>query len=340
MTVKELFISVGFDAIEKALRNTHRNDWSIKCLAGYKESFDIICNTEFKGDGGEETFDVTPREEWFTPDSLPLLANNVEGDLWENSVGKKVVKPVDNPFTDAELAGAILWGMTFYGFNRHYYWTPCEDRYTSYGKMAERLERKLYLPYIRDKREKRELKGEKDMPFGIAFTDEIWKQIHFGKEHQNRSKRKRFYRIAKRVAKLKRLDKRQHLIDTITCKTEIAEQEIESRIINAGSILESWRESHVYGKSSRMDYLLDLLTNYCPTFDDLCDDCNDMIVIAYTSEEYPLTEEEEKLLLDFIAAVAAPRMNVTFEKGSDCEAEREIALQIIGISPIKPTEDE
>lgn len=99
MTVKELFLSVGFDAIAKALKNTHRNERSIKCLSGYKETFDIICNTEFEGDGGEVSFDVTPREEWFTPDSLPLLANNVEGDLWENTVGKEIVKSADNPFT-------------------------------------------------------------------------------------------------------------------------------------------------------------------------------------------------------------------------------------------------
>lgn len=44
MTVKELFLTVGFDAIVKALQNTHRNDRSIRCLSGYKEAFDIICN--------------------------------------------------------------------------------------------------------------------------------------------------------------------------------------------------------------------------------------------------------------------------------------------------------
>lgn len=130
MTVKELFTIVGFDAIVKALQNTHRNDRSIKCLAGYKEAFDIICNTEFEGAGGEVTFDVTPKEHWFDPGNLPLLANNVEGDYWENTVGKTVIRPDDNPFTDAELAGAILWGMTFYGFTKHSAWSPREERYT------------------------------------------------------------------------------------------------------------------------------------------------------------------------------------------------------------------
>ena len=140
MTVKELFNSLAFDKIIEVLRNTHRNDSSIKGVVAYKEAFDIICLTEFKGEGGEVTFDVTsPREAWYEPHNLPLLANNVEGDYWENTVGKTVVKPDDNPFTDAELAGAILWGMTFYGFTRHAEWSPREKRFTSFGERPEYL---------------------------------------------------------------------------------------------------------------------------------------------------------------------------------------------------------
>lgn len=144
MSVKELFLSVGFDNVLNALRNTHRNDHSIKDAASYKEAFDIICLTEFEGEGGEVTFDVTPKEKWYEPNSLPMLANNVEGDYWENTVSKAVIRPENNPFTDAELAGAILWGMTFYGFTRHARWTPSKEIFTSYGKKADRLERELY----------------------------------------------------------------------------------------------------------------------------------------------------------------------------------------------------
>ena len=110
MTVQELFNTIGFPAIAEALRHTHRNDKSTECLTGYKEAFDILCNLPFEGNGGKVTFDVTPREKWDDEGSLPLLAHNIEGDYWENIVGKTIVRPDNNPFTDAELAGAILWG--------------------------------------------------------------------------------------------------------------------------------------------------------------------------------------------------------------------------------------
>lgn len=329
MTVKELFQSVGADNVLKALRNTHRNERSIRNVASYKQAFDEICLTEFEGKGGEVTFDVTsPREDWYKPDSLPLLANNVEGDYWQNTVGKEVVKPDDNPFTDAELAGAILWGMTFYGFSRHEKWIPGEKIYSSYGERAQRLERKLYLPYFRDKRVKRKLKGENKLRFGIAFTMEIWERIHICEKHQNRSKRKRFYRMEKRIAQLKRLDKRQHLIDTIHDNCGFYDSRLEEKIMNAGSILETWRESHVADSSQRIKYLKNLLANYSPTYNELDFGAEGLLIVAYASEKTPLTAEEESDLKSFLYSPDT-KIPITYIRGIDNETESGIALQFI-----------
>lgn len=339
MTVKELFLSVGFDNILNALRNTHRNDRSIEGVVAYKEAFDIICLTEFEGKGGEVTFDITtPREAWYEPHNLPLLAKNVEGDHWKNIVGKSVVKPDDNPFKDAELAGAILWGMTFCGFTRHAKWSPFETRFTTFGERAERLERRMYLPYIRDKREKRKLKSKEEMPFGLAFTDKVWKQIHKGKTHQNRSKRKRYYRLKKRIAQLKCLDKRQHLIDTIHEKCGFHDPQLESQIIKAGSINETWRDSHVADLANRTNYLEDLLANYFPTFRDICEGGEELLVVAYTSETSPLTDDEERQLKNMVSSFE-PKVPITFIKGVDDKAKADIALQFIIISS-KPINDD
>lgn len=341
MTVKELFISTGFDNVFKALRNTHRNEKSIEGIVAYKEAFDIICLTEFEGDGGEVTFDVTSGKELDDPDSLPLLARNVEGDYWKNTVGKTVVEPDDNPFTDAELAGAILWGMTFYGFTRHTEWSPREERFTTFGERAELLEHRLYLPYIRDKREKHKLKSGKDMTFGIAFSREIWDKIHYGEEHQNRAKRKRYYRLKKRIALLKRLDKRQHLINTVHEKCGFDDPQLEKRIMTAGSVHETWRDSHVADLANRTNYLEDLLANYFPTFRDICEGGEELLAVAYTSEESPLTDEEERNLRNMIHSFDA-QIPITFIKGVDDEAQADIAIQFIIISskPINEEDDD
>lgn len=180
MTVQELFNSLTFDDIMAALRCTHRNDRSIRNVAGYKEAYDVFCNLKPAGDGGEVSFDISPREKWFTPDSLPLVANNVEGDYWGNTVQKTVIYPNDNPFTDAELAGAILWGMTFYGFTNRGKWQPNNTPFSHYGEQAKLLERKIFIPYLRNKTIKQGIKERR-----IAF----WHRLYYEGVERNATAR-------------------------------------------------------------------------------------------------------------------------------------------------------
>ncbi len=304
MTVQELFKTVGFKAIAEALRHTHRNEKSTECLTGYKEAFDILCNLPFDGCGGEVTFDVTPREEWDEEGSLPLLANSIEGDCWENIVGKTVIRPDDNSFNDAELAGAILWGATFYGFTPRDRWSPFEECHSKFGIMAKRLERKQYLPYLRDKRAIRKLRdGSGKSRFGIAFSMDVWNEIEFRQQHQNRSKRKRFYRMEKRIKWLQKLDKRQKVIDSLKCGGVAVPDEIVSTIFNAKTIWENIYESHTFGKSDRVDYLSDLLLNkdYYPNTKTFLNDGDEFICVVYASSEHPLSDEELSRLTELFA---------------------------------------
>ncbi|MCM1139485.1 MAG: hypothetical protein NC453_13020 [Muribaculum sp.] len=329
MTVQELFNSLTFDDIMAALRRTHRNDRSIRNVAGYKEAYDVFCNLKPAGEGGEVTFDISPREEWFTPHSLPLVANNVEGDYWENTVQKTVVYPNDNPFTDAELAGAILWGMTFYGFTNRAEWTPNDTAFSHYGEKAKFLERRLFIPYLRDKKEKLKLK-KGELPFGIAFTMEVWNEIHQHQRHQNRSKRSRYHRISQRIEYLKKLDKRQHLINSLQ-EVLGTDATLASEILKAGAINEKWFDSHCYGRLTRLDYLIDLLENYCPYFDEICQSGNHNIVVCYTASTTPPTDEEKSRLRPFLSNHFSPGSKWQLFFASDNTIPNEMALHFIGI---------
>lgn len=334
MTVKELFLSVSFKQIAEALVRmpTYSSDPSIRnSLSGYKEAYDAICNLEPSSDGGEVTFEVESEDA-----AEFLTCYSVEGDLWENVVGKIVVPPDDNAFSDAELAGAILWGMTFYGFSRHERWNPYKEYFTPYGEKAERLERKLYLPYIKDKREKRSVKNKRK-PFGIAFSWEVWEQIRYGKKHQNRSKRKRYHRLKNRIAYLKRLDKRQHLIVTLRKTTDLADPQLERRIMSAGSIYETWRESHTYGKSSRIEYIEDLITNYDRMLNKPIADCEELVVVAYSSDNARLTDDELVRLRVLLSGVAP---KVTILRGVSDECGLDLTLQFVEILSCPPDDDD
>lgn len=331
MTVQELFNTIGFPAIAEALRHTHRNDKSTECLTGYKEAFDILCNIPFNGCGGAVTFDVTPRERLDDEESLPLLANNVEGDYWENIVGKAVVRPDNNPFTDAELAGAILWGATFYGFTPHDRWNPFEKIYSKYGEMAERLERRLYLPYLRNKRTIAQLRDYSvSAHFAVAFTTEEWDYIHFRQRHQNSTKRKRFHRLEKRIERLHKLDKRQQLIDGLENGGVAVSDEIVATIFNAKNICENRYESHTFGKSDRVDYLVDLLLNrdYYPNTKTFLSDGDKFICIVYSSSAHPLTDDElSRLNRLFTTYFAEMSINWQLISATDDSMGGEIALK-------------
>lgn len=106
--------------------------------------------------------------------------------------------------------------------------------------------------------------------------------------------------------------------------------------MKAGSIWESWRESHTYGKTSRMDYIIDLITNYCPTLDDLCQDCQEMIIVAYTDKNEPMTESESNQFYKAIFSILEEKgikPNLIYGNADDVRGE--IALRIIGISNLQ-----
>ncbi len=71
---------------------------------------------------------------------------------------------------------------------------------------------------------------------------EIWDKIHIRECHQNRHKRKRFYRLEKRIERLMNPDKRVKKIDEIQHDTGKDLEALKDRIMQACSIIPDWRE--------------------------------------------------------------------------------------------------
>ena len=339
MTVKDFFSKLTFEEVAEALHRTHKSDKSIKDIGSYKEAFDTLCNLEFNGKGGKVTFDVYENTDYAK--DLPLLAGGVEGDLWQSIVGKEIVFPENNKFTEAEIAAAILWGATFYGFTNHNRWEPFQKIYSEYGQKAWELEKKLFIPYLRNKGTIRRLKHPKDQryPFGLALSMEDWKEIDKHRQSPNRSKRKRFYRLKNRIAYLKKLDNRTDALNRIQIATGVENKDFYRKVMGAGSIHEVWLESHTFGKSNRVEYVKELIEKYMQGFQSEFDDCEDLALAFFSSKENRLTDEELNLLVGFFKKYFNRKEMEVFN-GINPELSHDIEVQLIGISSIVITETE
>ena len=142
--------------------------------------------------------------------------------------------------------------------------------------------------------------------------------------------------MKKRIERLRKFDQRQLLIENIAGIVEKHDLDVavlSDMILSANAVMETWRESHTFGKSSRMDYIVDLCSNYYPNLgEDLISHCHLCLVIAYTAPGKTASPQEEAALKAFL--------DENFKRkgkghillyGEDAQFEEEIALRFIGI---------
>lgn len=342
MTVQELFKALYFDEIARALQQTHfRNvENFIGQSAEYKMAYDQFCHIVPEEDGGEVTFDIVSPESLVNTEAIAIVANNVEGQCWEDILQKEVIRPADNNVTDAEMAGAILWGATFYGFTPHSQERCYDDFFNDdspFATQAYRLGIREMLPYIKDKEERRELKKlSKGNPDGVPCSIETMKYLRERQQHFNRSKRKREYRMSKRQEALWKMNRRYHNVERLRKFGTIEEpsfmESLIEKIYNAKSVKDVMLESFAYGENDRVEYLKELLDKYSCEMKGPENMTRKLTIIIWSSESYPLNFDERKQLHEFLMkffALPASSMQIVF--GETKAVNPEIQIQFISI---------
>ena len=342
MTVQELFKSLSFDEIARALQHTHFRDVEnfIGQSAEYKMAYDQFCHIVPEGDGGEVTFDIVSPESLVNTEAIAIVANNVEGQCWENILQKEVIRPADNNVTDDEMAGAILWGATFYGFTPHSQEGCFDDFFnddTPFATQAYRLDIREMLPYIKDKKERRELKKlSKGHPDGVPCSIETMKYLRERRQHFNRSKRKREYRMSKRQDELWKMNRLYHDVERLR-KFGIIEKPgfmecLIEKVYDAESVNDVMLESFAYRETDRVEYLKELLDKYACEMKGPSNSESKLTIIIWSSESYPLNSDERKQLHEFLMkffALPASLIQIVF--GVTKAENSEIQIQFISI---------
>lgn len=343
MTVQELFKSLSFDEIAAALQRTHFRD--VKNFLGqsaeYKMAYDLFCHISPEGDGGKVTFDMGSPEALENPVVKAILANNVEGHDWKDILAKDVVRPTGQNVTDAEMAGAIMWDATFYGFTPHSM-DRCFDGLfnddSPFATQAYRLGIREMVPYIKEKEKRRELKKlSKGNPEGVPWCGiETEKYMRKHRKHLNRSKRKREYRMSKRQEELWKKNRLYHDVERLRKFGSIAKlgfiESLIEKIYRAKSVNNVMLESFAYGETDRVEYLKELLVKYACEMKGLENSDSKLTIIIWSSHSHPLNSYERKQLYEFLMkffALPASSMQIVF---GETKAENpEIQVQFISI---------
>ena len=298
MTVKELFQSLDFKEIIEPLVLKYPN--ALKPMSEYKENYDIILNTEFSGEGGTITFHPNGDSD----------AYMIEGDRYFNIVGMEVELPDSGEVSKAEAAAKILWCAAPFARYPVVDWSVFEeDVAESCALQAKRLDLKIALPYCRNKAILQELKREmQSTSDDLCLSYEACNWFLFGKgklwgNKQNRSKRKRLYRMEKRCAELYRLSEIHKELDLLEAKIGYVSENIRQLALSSSSIDRAYYKSQTAGKTDRIAYLEDLLLN--PLYNSkkfLRPDKNqECICVLYTTPEHPCTSDEQNRITDILS---------------------------------------
>lgn len=299
MTVKELFQSLDFNDIIEPLVAKYPN--ALKPLSEYKENYDIILNTAFSGEGGTITFHPNGDSD----------AYMVEGDRYFNIVGMEVVLPEGGAVTKAEAAAEILWCAAPFGRYPIIDWSFFEEEVSDcYALQAKRLDLKIAIPYCRDKKILQVLKREMRSSYeDLCLSADANDWFVFGKgklwgKKQNRSKRKRMYRIRKRCDELLKLSELHKQLNLLEAKIGPVSEHLRQLILSSSSIESQSYKSQTFGKSDRIEYLGYLLLN--PLYDSQKflnpDKKQECICVLYTPPENHCTEAQYNRINEILSS--------------------------------------
>ncbi|MBD5187372.1 MAG: hypothetical protein HDS94_04870 [Bacteroidales bacterium] len=324
MTVKELFQSLELKDFIEPMKKKHPD--ALLPILRYKEDYDIILNIVFSGEGGTITFNPDGNSD----------AYMCEGDRYFNIVGMELILPDNGAVTAVEAAAEILWCSAPFGRFGEIDWALFEENEADkYALQAKRLDIKIALPYCRDKKIRRELKQQmistsEDLCLSAEADD--WFVFGEGKlwgKRQNRSKRKRKYRMKKRRDEIFRQSKLHKEPDLLGTKIGPVSERLKQLVLSSSSIEKAYYESHTYGKSDRIEYIADLLLN--PIYDSkkflAQDKKQECICVLYTTPEHPCTTAEQSRIIDIIGEYFGSTPWQLFTRqcnGLDREAELDI----------------
>ena len=194
-----------------------------------------------------------------------FAVTNCEGMKWKDAISLPVEVDDTIELTQAETVGAILWALTFYGFSE-------KEIHANFEEMDREMEKGNLIHYNPDEDDDEEEEEE-----NTPLTPEEEEKI--------------------------RLEERAEKVENAMMKLLAQSEGLNVKdllyLLDTSLICEIYPHTYAYDTTKRMDYMLDLLDNYCKVEEDF----NRVVICVTSSPLYPMTDEEETRLLSKLKAM-------------------------------------
>jgi hypothetical protein len=317
MTLKELLNRCDFRDIAAVIKDEYP-DYAMN-MTHFKEAFDVLQHLEPELNPDYESYQkVTLSKSDYEEDEKKgkkrdyYISAHCGGDYWESDLAKEVVVSDELTLTDNETAAHCLWEMTFYGnhYNEEEFDEVCRrirgkiDTSNPYTVAADKLERKL--------------------------LDSLYLNVDdmIPREHKNRPKRMRDHRQEQRIKQLERMAKIEDDIRRLTAGTESFKREELEYLFKTDLIYADRYHSFAYNPDQRMDYLIDLLSNYGETPPEFSKFTH-FILMFRTASEYPLVKKEQNMIRNFFSQYLPASANIRYGYGTDKNLDTEVSLFLV-----------
>jgi len=289
MIVKELLEKVNFDSLVPILDKLMAHRTPLSQAAYFRMAYDEMLQME-------PSTDVNPLEVRRGEDGHlnGSSGHDLEGDFWENSLGREIRLSDGPEISDEELAAHLLWSMTFYCFSEKY-----RDR--NYPEISDAFDDKILNIY------QKRLAAYAHIPLKQAKKMNVDDDEYFVVEEQqlknmtrrNRAKRMRDHRHQQAIKKYERMNKVKATIESILrCADDYTEEQF-AYLYDTKLISDNCYYSYAADNSHRLDYIFDLIRKYgnndYSSFDSL-------VLFVTTDKDLPLSDDELNKLTQFAKA--------------------------------------
>lgn len=293
MTLREILAKIPFDSIVPYIKQGDEPD----DVCHYKQAYDILLHTKADEAGCDKVYVCVDKYE---DGSECVSASRLEGCHWSEYIDGEIVLDEGVEVSDEELAFRLLWHLTFFGYNQEemgdYFQSLSGDGYhdNEYGRMARAIERKRYMLWANKAIRKRILQSikehEAEGEHSFGLSEEDWNYIHHHERHCNRMKRKRDYRLGKRLEELENLDLCENTIRMLLEGQSVVTRADLAFLWDSTSRRGNEFQTRVYGAANRLYYLDELITKYEAMA--VVARLRQVVVKVSTSTAHPLTQEE------------------------------------------------